>query len=207
MPTICARLGRFIASRYFSISSPSCFCAPADTPPTWFITFENSGDVIAWLAKELNPFSISPSMVCQITAGSLPLSAIGALSRKVTSACHASLAVWPIPHRCDGPVNHCQAFCGAGNHAIVTQSSDRTQGKINAMLAHQPPQIARANGIDICYEIFGDPAAAPLLLIMGLGAQMIHWDDDFCRQLAAFASSASTTATSASPHIFPAAKG
>ena len=53
------------------------------------------------------------------------------------------------------------------------------------MLAHQPPQIARANGIDICYEIFGDPSAEPLLLIMGLGAQMIHWDDDFCRQLAA----------------------
>ena len=52
-------------------------------------------------------------------------------------------------------------------------------------LAHQPPQTARANGIDICYEIFGDAGAEPLLLIMGLGAQMIHWDDDFCRQLAA----------------------
>ena len=51
--------------------------------------------------------------------------------------------------------------------------------------AHQPPQIARANGIDICYEIFGDTRAQPMLLIMGLGAQMIHWDDDFCRQLAA----------------------
>ena len=51
--------------------------------------------------------------------------------------------------------------------------------------AHQPPQLARANGIDICYEIFGDPAAEPLLLIMGLGAQMVIWDDDFCRQLAA----------------------
>ena len=51
--------------------------------------------------------------------------------------------------------------------------------------AHQPPQITRANGIDICYEIFGDAAAEPLLLIMGLGAQMIHWDDEFCRQLAA----------------------
>jgi pimeloyl-ACP methyl ester carboxylesterase len=51
--------------------------------------------------------------------------------------------------------------------------------------AHQPPQIIRANGIDLCYEIFGDPAAEPLLLIMGLGAQMIHWDDEFCRQLAA----------------------
>ena len=52
-------------------------------------------------------------------------------------------------------------------------------------LAHQPPQIARANGIDICYEVFGDPNAEPMLLIMGLGAQMIHWDDELCRQLAA----------------------
>jgi pimeloyl-ACP methyl ester carboxylesterase len=55
---------------------------------------------------------------------------------------------------------------------------------VNA-LTHQPPQIARANGIDICYEVFGDPNAEPMLLIMGLGAQMIHWDDEFCRQLAA----------------------
>ena len=52
-------------------------------------------------------------------------------------------------------------------------------------VAHQPPQLARANGIDLCYEIFGDADAEPMLLIMGLGAQMIHWDDDFCRQLAA----------------------
>ncbi len=51
--------------------------------------------------------------------------------------------------------------------------------------AHQPPQVARCNGIDICYEIFGDANAEPLLLIMGLGAQMIHWDDAFCEQLAA----------------------
>ena len=52
-------------------------------------------------------------------------------------------------------------------------------------IAHQGPQIARANGIDICYEIFGDPKAQPMLLIMGLGAQMVLWDDDFCEQLAA----------------------
>ena len=51
--------------------------------------------------------------------------------------------------------------------------------------AHQPPQIARANGIDICYEIFGDASAPPMLLIMGLGAQMVLWDDGFCEQLAA----------------------
>ena len=41
------------------------------------------------------------------------------------------------------------------------------------------------NGIELCYEIFGKDDAEPMLLIMGLGAQMIHWDDDFCRQLAA----------------------
>ncbi len=50
---------------------------------------------------------------------------------------------------------------------------------------HQPRQIARANGIDICYEIFGEPTAEPMLLIMGLGAQMVLWDDAFCEQLAA----------------------
>ncbi len=54
-----------------------------------------------------------------------------------------------------------------------------------SQVAHQPPKIARANGIDICYEIFGEPSAEPVLLIMGLGAQMVLWDDAFCEQLAA----------------------
>jgi pimeloyl-ACP methyl ester carboxylesterase len=44
---------------------------------------------------------------------------------------------------------------------------------------------ARANGIDIEYEEFGDPKATPMLLVTGLGAQMISWDDAFCEQLAA----------------------
>jgi pimeloyl-ACP methyl ester carboxylesterase len=43
---------------------------------------------------------------------------------------------------------------------------------------------AKANGIEIEYETFGDPDARPLLLIAGLGAQMISWDDAFCAQLA-----------------------
>jgi pimeloyl-ACP methyl ester carboxylesterase len=42
-----------------------------------------------------------------------------------------------------------------------------------------------ANGIQLCYETFGDPANPPLVLIMGLAAQMIIWDDEFCTQLAA----------------------
>ena len=43
---------------------------------------------------------------------------------------------------------------------------------------------ARANGIVLEYETFGDPETPPLLLIMGLGAQMTTWDDEFCAQLA-----------------------
>ena len=43
----------------------------------------------------------------------------------------------------------------------------------------------KANGIRIEYDTIGNPSFPPLLLIMGLGGQLIHWDDDFCRQLAA----------------------
>jgi pimeloyl-ACP methyl ester carboxylesterase len=46
-------------------------------------------------------------------------------------------------------------------------------------------QFARAGAVKLCYETFGSPQAEPLLLIMGLAAQMILWDDEFCEQLAA----------------------
>ncbi len=39
-------------------------------------------------------------------------------------------------------------------------------------------------GISLCYETFGTPADPPLLLIMGLGMQMIGWPEEFCEQLA-----------------------
>jgi pimeloyl-ACP methyl ester carboxylesterase len=39
-------------------------------------------------------------------------------------------------------------------------------------------------GITLCYETFGDPSDPTALLIMGLGTQMVAWQDDFCRQLA-----------------------
>lgn len=43
----------------------------------------------------------------------------------------------------------------------------------------------KANGLEFEYDTFGDPAASPLLLVMGLGAQMISWDEEFCAMLAA----------------------
>jgi len=42
-----------------------------------------------------------------------------------------------------------------------------------------------SNGIQLCYETFGDRTNPPLILIMGLATQMIVWDDDFCNLLAA----------------------
>ena len=44
---------------------------------------------------------------------------------------------------------------------------------------------APANGMELEYDTTGDPGAPPLLLVMGLGAQMIAWDDEFCGRLAA----------------------
>lgn len=48
-----------------------------------------------------------------------------------------------------------------------------------------PEQIASLpNGIDLCYQTFGDPGAEPLLLVMGLGGPMTWWDPEFCQMLA-----------------------
>ena len=36
------------------------------------------------------------------------------------------------------------------------------------------------SGIGIAYERFGDPDAPPVLLVMGLGTQMLGWREEFC---------------------------
>ena len=38
--------------------------------------------------------------------------------------------------------------------------------------------------VTLCYEAFGDAGDPAVLLIMGLGTQMVAWHEDFCRQLA-----------------------
>ncbi len=57
--------------------------------------------------------------------------------------------------------------------------------RMNQNIAHTVPVLARANGIELTYDTFGDAQAPPLLLIMGLASQMIVWDDEFCAALAA----------------------
>jgi pimeloyl-ACP methyl ester carboxylesterase len=52
-------------------------------------------------------------------------------------------------------------------------------------VARSEPAVARANGIELTYDTFGDAMAPPMVLIMGLASQMIAWDDEFCAALAA----------------------
>src|SRR3954452_21796118 len=41
-----------------------------------------------------------------------------------------------------------------------------------------------ANGISLAYETFGAPDRPAILLVMGIGAQMVGWHEDFCEALA-----------------------
>lgn len=46
-------------------------------------------------------------------------------------------------------------------------------------------RFAPVGELELCYETFGSDADPPVLLVMGLAAQMVVWDDDFCQALAA----------------------
>jgi pimeloyl-ACP methyl ester carboxylesterase len=52
-------------------------------------------------------------------------------------------------------------------------------------VAHSAEASAQVNGIEIVYDTFGELDAPPVLLIAGLGSQMVGWRDAFCAQLAA----------------------
>ena len=45
-------------------------------------------------------------------------------------------------------------------------------------------RMIEANGVALCTEPFGDPADPPILLVMGIGASMLWWDEGLCRMLA-----------------------
>jgi pimeloyl-ACP methyl ester carboxylesterase len=47
------------------------------------------------------------------------------------------------------------------------------------------PTIVHANGADLCVETFGDQTDPAILLLMGAGASMDFWEDEFCGRLAA----------------------
>jgi len=55
----------------------------------------------------------------------------------------------------------------------------------NPCSQHSEPTRIQTNGVDLVYDTFGDPNATPMLLIAGLGDQMLAWREGFCSHLAA----------------------
>ncbi len=45
--------------------------------------------------------------------------------------------------------------------------------------------VTEQGEVPLAYEDWGDETHPPLLLIMGIGAQLLLWPDDFCRALVA----------------------
>ena len=45
-------------------------------------------------------------------------------------------------------------------------------------------RMIQTGGVELCTESIGNPADPPVLLIHGLGASMLWWEDGFCRRLA-----------------------
>ena len=44
--------------------------------------------------------------------------------------------------------------------------------------------MIEANGVELCTEAFGDPDDPAILLVMGVSASMLWWEEGFCRMLA-----------------------
>jgi pimeloyl-ACP methyl ester carboxylesterase len=45
-------------------------------------------------------------------------------------------------------------------------------------------RLAPANGIELAYQEVGDPAADPILMVMGLATQMLGWEEELCATIA-----------------------
>jgi pimeloyl-ACP methyl ester carboxylesterase len=56
---------------------------------------------------------------------------------------------------------------------------------MNQTVPHSDQAFEQVNGVTIAYDTFGNSSSPPLLLIQGLGAQLINWREEFCSQIAA----------------------
>jgi pimeloyl-ACP methyl ester carboxylesterase len=46
-------------------------------------------------------------------------------------------------------------------------------------------RMVEVNGVELCAQTFGNADDPAVLLVMGLAASMLHWEDEFCERLAA----------------------
>jgi pimeloyl-ACP methyl ester carboxylesterase len=77
------------------------------------------------------------------------------------------------------------ACAGPAAHAILLAGASVAFCPVQAKEPNERWMMAKAHvkGIEIEYETMGDPEDRPLLLIIGLADQLIHWDDSLCADL------------------------
>lgn len=49
---------------------------------------------------------------------------------------------------------------------------------------HVAERMIEANGVELCTDAVGHPGNPPVLLVMGMSASMVWWEDEFCARLA-----------------------
>lgn len=67
---------------------------------------------------------------------------------------------------------------------MSTTTLDHQTKSTSQKYAFSEEQFAKSNGISICYQTLGNRENPAILLIMGLGVQLVGWHDDFCKKLA-----------------------
>ena len=119
-----------------------------------------------------------------------PIQPWPAASRQL-SACgpQASEArAWSTPSASSGSSTSARSVSGMrciapGVHQRGLKRGSRIRRTL-ASMTRMTEHMAHIGEIDLCYEAFGSPEDPALLLVMGLGTQMIGWPDAFCEQLA-----------------------
>ena len=67
------------------------------------------------------------------------------------------------------------------SHSTVPEP---TQEQLDAVTMSEERFATSTDGLQICFQTFGDPGDPPLLLVMGLGGPMTWWPEGLCRRFA-----------------------
>src|SRR5215212_2585661 len=66
-----------------------------------------------------------------------------------------------------------------------TRKTGTDEGADMSDVRYDEPRIAAVGDVNLCFDAFGEPEHPTMLLVMGMGFQLVHWPERFCRQLAA----------------------
>jgi pimeloyl-ACP methyl ester carboxylesterase len=69
-----------------------------------------------------------------------------------------------------------------GSDALLNGEPDL--GALESSGLESDERFVTVGDVELCHQNFGRPGDPAVLLIAGLGAQMLLWEDDFCRRLA-----------------------